>query len=148
MASSFEELINGMVNVGFGFAATAAEKGKEVLEDLNAKGEAVRSDASSPDFARSMSDIFERAGGVFGDASDRLSAKGDTAAERILDELIIARIRQLPAPARAAFVSHVQDLVRAVESETVKVPVESVETVAEDAEQDDPVVVDDADVRE
>ena len=119
-----------------------------MLDDLNAKGEAVRSDSSSPDFARSMSDIFERAGGVFSDASDRLSARGDTAAERILDELIIARIRQLPAPARAAFVSHVQDLVRAVESETVKVPVESVETVVEDAEQDDSVVADDADVRE
>ena len=34
MAIKFEELINGMVNVGFGAAAVTAEKGKEIFEDL------------------------------------------------------------------------------------------------------------------
>ena len=38
MAPKFEDLINDMVNIGFGVAATAAEKGKEVLDDLSAKG--------------------------------------------------------------------------------------------------------------
>ena len=82
MATTFEELVNGMVNIGFGVAATAAEKGREVLEDLNAKGEEVRHDPSTPDFARSMSDVFESAGGMFTDATERLGAKGETAAER------------------------------------------------------------------
>ena len=39
MASTFESLINNMLNVGIGAAATAAEKGKEVLDDLSAKGD-------------------------------------------------------------------------------------------------------------
>lgn len=137
MATTFEELVNGMINVGFGVAATAAEKSREVLEDLNAKGESVRSDPSTPDFARSMSDIFERAGGVFSDATERLNTKGETAAERVLDELIVARVRMLDAPARAAFVAHVQDLVKAVESETVTIPVESVEDADAPASAED-----------
>lgn len=125
MATTFEELVNGMVNIGFGVAATAAEKGREVLEDLNAKGEEVRHDPSTPDFARSMSDVFESAGGMFTDA------KGETAAERVLDELILARVRYLNEVERSAFLAHVQDLVRAVESETVHIPVESVDKDAE-----------------
>lgn len=131
MATAFEELVNGMVNIGFGVAATAAEKGREVLEDLNAKGEEVRHDPSTPDFARSMSDVFESAGGMFTDATERLGAKGETAAECVLDELILARVRCLNEFERSAFVAHVQDLVRAVESETVHIPVESVDKDAE-----------------
>lgn len=132
MATAFEDLINGMVNIGFGVAATAAEKGREVLEDLNAKGEEVRHDSSTPDFARSMSDVFESAGGMFTEATERLGAKGDTAAERVLDELILARVRYLNETERAAFLAHVGDLVRAVDSETVHIPVESVDKEAAD----------------
>ena len=88
MVTKFEELVHGMVNIGFGAAALTAEKGKEVLDTLNAKGEQVRSDATAPDFARSMSDIFEQAGGTFSDVTERLSAKGESTAERVLDELI------------------------------------------------------------
>ena len=95
MVTKFEELVHGMVNIGFGAAALTAEKGKEVLETLNAMGEQVRSDATAPDFARSMSDIFEQAGGTFSDVTERLGAKGESAAERVLDELILARVRLL-----------------------------------------------------
>lgn len=48
MVTKFEELVHGMVNIGFGAAALTAEKGKEVLDTLNAKGEQVRSDATRP----------------------------------------------------------------------------------------------------
>ncbi len=44
MATKFEELVNGMVNVGFGAAAVTAEKGKELLDGLNARGEEVLRD--------------------------------------------------------------------------------------------------------
>ncbi|MDY2777151.1 MAG: hypothetical protein SOU51_02055 [Collinsella sp.] len=135
MGTRFDELVNGMINVGFGVAATAAEKGKEVLDELGAKGQEVRGDAATPDFARSMSDVFERAGGVFSDATERLGAHGDSVAVRVLDELILARARSLDAPGRAAFVSHVADLVRVVDGEAVSIPVESVEDVDPDAEQ-------------
>lgn len=127
MAMKFDELVNGMVNISFGVAATAAEKGKEVLEDLNAKGEQVRRDPSTPDFARSMSDIFEQAGGAFTDATDRLNSRGEATAERILDELILARVRMMAAGERAEFVNHVRDLVATVDDDAVHVPVESVE---------------------
>ena len=136
MVTKFEELVNGMVNIGFGVAATAAERGREGLEDLNTKGAEVRSDANSSDFARSMSDAFERAGGVFTETTERLAADGSTAAERVLDELIVARLRMLDAPERAAFLVHVGDLVTAVESETVSIPVEAVEGEA-DREEDE-----------
>lgn len=136
MVTKFEELVNGMVNIGFGVAATAAERGREVLEDLNTKGAEVRSDANSSDFARSMSDAFERAGGVFTETTERLATDGSTAAERVLDELIVARLRMLDAPERAAFLVHVGDLVTAVESETVSIPVEAVEGEA-DREEDE-----------
>ena len=75
MATKFEDLVNNMVNIGFGAAALTAEKGKEVLDSLSAKGEEVRRDSSTPDFARSMSDIFERAGGAFSDVTDRLNTR-------------------------------------------------------------------------
>lgn len=136
MVTKFEELVNGMVNIGFGVAATAAERGREVLEDLNTKGAEVRSDANSSDFARSMSDVFERAGGVFTETTERLASDGSTVAERVLDELIVARLRMLDAPERAAFLVHVGDLVTAVESETVSIPVEAVEGEA-DREEDE-----------
>lgn len=42
MVTKFEELVHGMVNIGFGAAALTAEKGKEVLDTLNAKGEQVQ----------------------------------------------------------------------------------------------------------
>ena len=134
MANNFEDLVNNMVNIGFGAvstaagaAATAAEKGKEVLSDLAAKGDEARRDPSSPDFARSMSDIFEKAGGAFTDVTARLSSQGESLAERVLDELILARARQLSAVERAAFVKHVSDLVNSVEDVAVAVEVESVE---------------------
>ena len=136
MVTKFEELVNGMVNIGFGVAAPAAERGREVLEDLNTKGAEVRSDATSSDFTRSMSDVFERAGGVFTETTERLAADGSTVAERVLDELIVARLRMLDAPERAAFLVHVGDLVTAVESETVSIPVEAVEGEA-DHEEDE-----------
>lgn len=136
MVTKFEELVNGMVNIGFGVAATAAERGREVLEDLNTKGAEVRADATSSDFTRSMSDVFERAGGVFTETTERLAADGSTVAERVLDELIVARLRMLDAPERAAFLVHVGDLVTAVESETVSIPVEAVEGEA-DHEEDE-----------
>lgn len=140
MAVKFEELVDSMVNVGFGAAAvavgaasTVAEKGREVLDDLAAKGKEARTDSSAPDFARSMSDIFERAGGTFSDVTERLSAQGETVAERILDELILARGRQLSAVERDAFAQHVRDLLDAIQDDAVSVKVESVETAGEDA---------------
>ena len=145
MATKFEELVNGMVNIGFGAAAITAERGKEVLENLNARGEEVlsnlnakgdevRHDPATPDFARSMSDIFEQAGGMFTDVTERLGAQGETVAERILDELIVARVRTMGASERKAFIAHVRELMDSVEDGSVSVPVESVEV--EDAGAD------------
>lgn len=150
MAVKFDELINGMVNVGFGAAAMVGEKSREVLEDLNAKGAEVRSDAEASDFTRSMSDIFERAGGVISDATDRLSETGATTSEKILDELIRARVRDLNESERAAFIEHVRDLVDSVSSgaTVVDVEVEEVEvkeTDASDAGAPDAAAAEDAD---
>lgn len=127
MATTFEDLVNNMVNIGIGMAATAAEKGKEVLDDLNAKGEQVRSEKPSSDFARSMSDVFVQAGGAFSDVTDRLSSQGSSVAERVLDELILARVRMLTMSERTEFLAHVRDLVDSVDDATVTVEVESVE---------------------
>ena len=126
MAKKFEDLVNDMVNVGFGVAATAAEKGKEVFDDLNAKGAEARADASGTDFARSMSDIFECAGGAFGDVTERLGACA-CVAERILDELILARVRAMTVSERIDFLAHVRDLVDSADDSTVTVEVESVD---------------------
>ena len=134
MATSFEKIVNNMVNIGFGAAALTAEKGKEVLESLSAKGEEVRADAETPDFARSMSDVFERAGGMFSDVTDRLSNQGESVAERILDELILARVRPMSKAERAEFVSHVTELVDKVDDATVSVKVEAVEVETDAAE--------------
>ena len=60
MATSFEDLMNNMVNVSLGAAAMAADKGKEFLDDLTARGAQVRADAADTDFGRSMADAFER----------------------------------------------------------------------------------------
>lgn len=133
MATSFEKIVNNMVNIGFGAAALTAEKGKEMLDSLSAKGEEVRSDTETPDFARSMSEVFERAGGVFSDVTDRLSNQGESVAERILDELILARVRPMTGAERAEFVSHVSELVDKVDDAAVSVKVEAVE-VESDAE--------------
>ncbi len=135
MVTKFEELVHGMVNIGFGAAALTAEKGKEVLDTLNAKGEQVRSDATAPDFARSMSDIFEQAGGTFSDVTERLGAKGESAAERVLDELILARVRFLTKAERTEFLAHVRDLVDSVDDATVTVKVESADAEADETNQ-------------
>ena len=50
MAVRFDELVNDMVNIGFGAAAMAADKSREVLEDLNARGEAARNDVEASDY--------------------------------------------------------------------------------------------------
>ncbi len=134
MATSFEKIVNNMVNIGFGAAALTAEKGKEVLDSLSAKGEEVRADAETPDFARSMSDVFERAGGMFSDVTDRLSNQGESVAERILDELILARVRPMSKAERAEFVNHVTELVDEVDDATVSVKVEAVEVETDAAE--------------
>ncbi len=73
MVMKFDQLVNGAINVGFGAAAVAVEGGKKVLDDLNAKGEQVRKDAGTPDIARSVSDMFEQAGGTISDLTERLS---------------------------------------------------------------------------
>lgn len=135
MALKLDELVNGMVNVGFGAAAVTLDTGKKVLQDLNAKGEEVRSDSATPDIARSVSDMFEQAGGTISDLTERLGMQGETAAQRVLDELILARVRIMSAPERTAFLAHVRDLVDSVEDNVTSVPVESVEPdEADDAE--------------
>ena len=138
MATKLEDLVNGMVNVGFGAAAVTLDTGKKVLKDLNAKGEEVRSDAATPDIARSVSDMFEQAGGTISDLTERLGMQGETAAQRVLDELILARVRIMTAPERTAFLAHVRDLVDSVEDNVTSVPVEAVEP---DAEEPDDVEV-------
>ena len=129
MAMKFEDVINGMINVSFGAAAVAAEKGRDVLGDLSAKGAEARRDAQS-DFARSVSDAFEAAGGKVSDVTDRLSAQGAPMAEKVLDELIRLRAIQLSAAERDAFAAHVAEVIRCAKDEPVKVEVESVEEAA------------------
>ena len=136
MVMKFDQLVNGAINVGFGAAAVAVEGGKKVLDDLNTKGEQVRKDAGAPDIARSVSDMFEQAGGTISDLSERLGMQGETAAQRVLDELILARVRVMSAPERTAFLAHVRDIVDSVEDNVTSVPVESVEPDdTEDAEE-------------
>ena len=67
MVMKLDQLVNGAINVGFGAAAVAVEGGKKVLDDLGTKGEQVRKDAGTPDIARSVSDMFEQAGGTISD---------------------------------------------------------------------------------
>ena len=128
MAYKLDELINGAVNIGFGAAAMTAETGKKMLKDLNEKGAEVRNDTATPDIARSVSDMFEQAGGTISDLTERLGNQGETAAQRVLDELILARVRTMTATERTAFLAHVRDLVDAVEDNVTTVPVETVET--------------------
>lgn len=136
MVMKLDQLVNGAINVGFGAAAVAVEGGKKVLDDLNTKGEQVRKDAGTPDIARSVSDMFEQAGGTFSDLTERLGMQGETAAQRVLDELILARVRVMTGPERTAFLAHVRDIVDSVEDNVTSVPVESVEPDdAEDAEE-------------
>ena len=136
MVMKLDQLVNGAINVGFGAAAIAVEGGKKVLDDLGTKGEQVRKDAGAPDIARSVSDMFEQAGGTISDLTDRLGMQGETAAQRVLDELILARVRVMTAHERTAFLAHVRDIVDSVEDNVTSVPVESVEPDdAEDAEE-------------
>ena len=126
MVMKLDQLVNGAINVGFGAAAVAVEGGKKVLDDLNTKGEQVRKDTATPDIAR-VSDMFEQAGGTISDLTERLGMQGETAAQRVLDELILARVRVMTAPERTAFLAHVRDIVDSVEDNVTSVPVESVE---------------------
>ncbi len=136
MVMKFDQLVNGAINVGFGAAVVAVEGSKKVLDDLSTKGEQVRKDAGAPDIARSVSDMFEQAGGTISDLSERLGMQGETAAQRVLDELILARVRVMTAPERTAFLAHVRDIVDSVEDNVTSVPVESVEPDdAEDTEE-------------
>jgi len=136
MVMKLDQLVNGAINVGFGAAAVAVEGGKKVLDDLGAKGEQARKDAGAPDIARSVSDMFEQAGGTISDLTERLGMQGETAAQRVLDELILARVRVMTAHERTAFLAHVRDIVDSVEDNVTSVPVESVEPDdAEDAEE-------------
>lgn len=137
MASMFENLVNGMVNVSFGAAAVAAEKGKDFLDDLATKGAEVRSDPETPDFARSLSDAFKAAGGTVSDVTERLSTQGESMADKVLDELILLRARQMEAGERPEFLKHVQDLVDNADAEPVKVKVESVEVEGEPVDADE-----------
>ena len=116
MVMKLDQLVNGAINVGFGAAAVAVEGGKKVLDDLNTKGEQVRKDTATPDIAGTISDLTER-----------LGMQGETAAQRVLDELILARVRVMTAPERTAFLAHVRDIVDSVEDNVTSVPVESVE---------------------
>ncbi len=116
MVMKLDQLVNGAINVGFGAAAVAVEGGKKVLDDLNTKGEQVRKD-----------DMFEQAGGTISDLTERLGMQGETAAQRVLDELILARVRVMTASERTAFLAHVRDIVDSVEDNVTSVPVESVE---------------------
>lgn len=134
MALRLDELVNGAINVGFGAAAVAVEGSKKVLDELNAKGEEVRNDNATPDIARSVSDMFEQAGGTISDLTERLGMQGETAAQRVLDELILARVRIMSGPERTAFLAHVRDLVDSVEDNVTSVPVESVEPDADEPE--------------
>ena len=62
--------------------------------------------------------------------------EAETAAQRVLDELILARVRVMTAPERTAFLAHVRDIVDSVEDNVTSVPVESVEPDdAEDTEE-------------
>ena len=72
-------------------------------------------------------DMFEQAGGTISDLTERLGMQGETAAQRVLDELILARVRVMTAPERTAFLAHVRDIVDSVEDNVTSVPVESVE---------------------
>ena len=122
MVMKLDQLVNGAINVGFGAAAVAVEGGKKVLDDLNTRGEQVRKDTATPDIARSVSDMFEQAGGTISDLTERLGMQGETAAQ-----LILARVRVMTAPERTAFLAHVRDIVDSVEDNVTSVPVESVE---------------------
>lgn len=72
---------------------------------LTPRGEQVRKDTATPDIARSVSDMFEQAGGTISDLTERLGTQGETAAQRVLDELILARVRVMTAPERTAFLA-------------------------------------------
>ena len=65
-----------------------------------------------------------RRGGAFSEVTESLGEQGATAAERILDELILARVRLLTKSERVAFMAHVRDLVDSVDDDTVTVEVE------------------------
>ena len=136
MALKLDELVNGALNVSFGAAAVAVDGTKKVLGDLNAKGEKVRHEAGAPDIARSVSDMFEQAGGTISDLTERLGMQGETAAQRVLDELILARVRVMSAPERTAFLAHVRDIVDSVEDNVTSVPVESVEPDGAEGDED------------
>lgn len=130
MAKTFEELVTDMLDMSLGAAAMAADKGKEFLDDLTARGAQARDEAAQSDLGRSVAEVFKQAGDAVEDATDRLGERGATVAERILDELIAARVRPLSTTERTAFIAHVNELVASVPEAAVSVPVESVEDEA------------------
>lgn len=130
MAAKFEDVINGMLNVSFGAAAVAAEKGKGFLDELNAKGEEARKEAGAPDIARSISDAFEQAGGAVSGAAERLGAQGASFADRALDELVLLRARALEPAERQELIAHLTELIENADVEPVAVEIE-VEAEAE-----------------
>lgn len=127
MATLFGDLVNGMINVSFGAAAVAAEKSKDVLDGLNAKGAEVRNDPETPDFARSVSDMFTVATDTAADVTERLNARGESMTDKVLDEIIRARVRPMDASGRADYVKHIENLVANIDTDPIKVKVESVE---------------------
>lgn len=137
IASDAAGLANSAVNIGFGAVAGAVEKGKEVLSNLDDKGANVRNDAQTPDIAKSLSDMFDQAGGSIQGLAKRLTDSSESVATRALDELILAHVRPLDAAGRTAYVAHVTELVaKADEKSAVEVKVESVEQDVKDAVED------------
>ena len=74
-----------------------------------------------------MSDAFSAAGGRISDVTERLSTKGETFAEKVLDELVLLRARGVKPEDRPALIAHLTDIVQNADVETVRVKVESVE---------------------
>ena len=103
MATKFEDLVNNMVNIGFGAAALTAEKGKEVLDSLSAKGEEVRSRFPDTRFRAFHVRYLRACGRCVFRCHRPLSYQGESVAERILDELILARVRTMTKAERVEF---------------------------------------------
>lgn len=149
MATKFEELVNGMVNVGFGAAAVTAEKGKELLDGLNARGEEVLrdlNDRGEPGTSRQPFVRFHALHVRYLHGCRRHVLRGDRASERAWGHCRRAHPRRAHSRpcafadqvrARRDFMAHVRDLSNSVDDGTVTVEVE--ETVVVDAEPAAPV---------
>ena len=127
MVMKLDQLVNGAINVASAPPPLPSRAARRFSTTLIPRASRVRKDAGAPDIARSVSDMFEQAGGTISDLTERLGMQGETAAQRVLDELILARVRVMTAPERTAFLAHVRDIVDSVEDNVTSVPVESVE---------------------